>query len=115
MKILVDENIPLVTVYALRQNGHDVKDIRGTEAEGMPDSDLWKIAEQEGRLLISTDKGFVNYRNEIHHGIIVVLLKRPNTRSIYERIMKVITQYSDAAWKNMLVVIRDTIQSTWKK
>ena len=31
MKILVDENIPNITVHGLRAMGHDVLDIRGTE------------------------------------------------------------------------------------
>ncbi len=35
MKIFVDENIPLMTVQALREMGHDVLDIRGTPNEGM--------------------------------------------------------------------------------
>jgi predicted nuclease of predicted toxin-antitoxin system len=30
MKILVDENIPRVTVDYLRDSGHDVRDVRGT-------------------------------------------------------------------------------------
>jgi hypothetical protein len=30
MKIFADENIPLMTVEALRALGHDVLDIRGT-------------------------------------------------------------------------------------
>jgi hypothetical protein len=30
MDILVDENIPLMTVASLREQGHDVVDIRGT-------------------------------------------------------------------------------------
>jgi hypothetical protein len=33
MKIFVDENIPLMTVRALREMGHDVRDIRGTADE----------------------------------------------------------------------------------
>ena len=41
MKILVDENIPRITVSALRELGHDVRDVRGTRTEGMGDSDLW--------------------------------------------------------------------------
>jgi len=34
MRILVDENIPRITVSALRELGHDVKDLRGTAAQG---------------------------------------------------------------------------------
>ena len=35
MKIAVDEHIPLMTVRALQDLGHDVRDIRGTADEGM--------------------------------------------------------------------------------
>jgi predicted nuclease of predicted toxin-antitoxin system len=57
MKILVDENIPRMTVEGLRTQGHDVKDIRGTAQQAVPDSALWQIASLEDRLLITTDKG----------------------------------------------------------
>ena len=33
MKILVDENIPAMTVLSLRELGHEVKDIRSTESD----------------------------------------------------------------------------------
>jgi hypothetical protein len=32
MRVLVDENIPRMTVEGLRALGHDVKDIRGTSS-----------------------------------------------------------------------------------
>ena len=69
MKILVDENIPRMTVNRLRELGHEVKDIRGTHDKGMPDSDLRQVAMAEGRLLITTDKGFTEHRSVAHHGI----------------------------------------------
>jgi predicted nuclease of predicted toxin-antitoxin system len=62
MKIAVDERIPLMTVRALQDTGHDVRDIRGTADEGMPDDALWEMVQREGRLLITTDKGFTHYR-----------------------------------------------------
>ncbi len=37
MRILVDENIPRRTVNGLRELGHDVKDVRGTTAQGIFD------------------------------------------------------------------------------
>jgi predicted nuclease of predicted toxin-antitoxin system len=54
MRILVDENIPHITVDALRKLGHDVKDIRGPSERGLADPDLWHIAALEGRLLVTT-------------------------------------------------------------
>lgn len=57
MRILVDENIPKITVSALQTMGHDVLDIRGTQRQGMFDDELWTLAQTEQRILVSTDKG----------------------------------------------------------
>jgi hypothetical protein len=70
MRILVDENIPLVPVKELRSKGFDVADIRGTSGQGMTDEQIWIKAQEEKRLLITTDKGFSNYREQAHHGIL---------------------------------------------
>ena len=63
MKVLVDENIPLVTVDELRSKGFDVTDIRGSAEQGITDEVLWQKAQQEKRLFITTDKGFSVYRD----------------------------------------------------
>lgn len=64
VKVFVDENIPGITVAALREAGHDVLDIRGTEEEGSTDEVVWQLAHAQGRLLITTDKGFVLRRDD---------------------------------------------------
>ncbi len=56
MRILVDENIPNITVHELRALGHDVLDIRGIERQGMLDDELWPFAQTERRMLVTTDK-----------------------------------------------------------
>jgi predicted nuclease of predicted toxin-antitoxin system len=71
VRIFVDENIPKVTVVALRALGHDVLDIRGSPQQGMFDDELWQLAQHEGRLLVTTDKGFSEYRQVRHHGILL--------------------------------------------
>jgi predicted nuclease of predicted toxin-antitoxin system len=87
MKIFVDENIPLMTVQALREMGHDVLDIRGTPNEGMTNEALWEMIQREGRILITTDKGFTQHRDEPHHGILIVRLRQPNRWKIHQRVM----------------------------
>ena len=83
MKIFVDEHIPLMTVQALHLLGHDVHDIRGTLDQGMQDDALWEMAQQEERLLMTTDKGFTQYRAVPHHGILIIRLRRPNRHKIH--------------------------------
>ena len=114
MNISVDENIPLITVQALRDLGHDVLDIRGTVDEGMPDDALWEMVQREGRLLVTTDKGFSQHRDGPHHGILIVLLRQPNRWKIHRRVMQAIAQFTADEWPGLLVTMRDVVQSIWR-
>jgi predicted nuclease of predicted toxin-antitoxin system len=112
MKILVDENIPRMTVAWLRALGHDVKDVRGTGQEGMPDPYLWRVARSEARLLITTDKGFTEYRAVAHEGMLVVRLRQTNRHKIHNAVMQAMEHFREAEWPNLLVVVRDATMST---
>ena len=90
MRILVDENVPRMTVERMQELGHDVVDLRGTKREGLPDDQVWQAAESEKRLLITTDKGFLRRRRDAHSGLLVVALRKPNRLRIHERIMQVL-------------------------
>jgi len=114
MKIFVDENIPLITVRQLRSKGFDVTDIRGTPDQGMIDELLWKRTQKENRLLITTDKGFTIYRDEAHYGILIIRLKQPTRLKIHQHVMQAIVKYSEQEWPGLLVVMRDSVQSTWR-
>ena len=111
MKICVDENIPLATVSALRSLGHDVLDIRKTPERGMSDDLLWELVTEERRLLITTDKGFVQHRSESHNGVLVIRLRQPNEQKIHERAMRAINNFPQDGWGGLTVVMRDTVQS----
>lgn len=112
MRILVDENIPRITVDRLRALGHDVKDIRGTGEQGLADSSLWEVALRERRLLITTDKGFTAYRAAIHSGILIVRLRQPNRMKIDQSVMLAIERFAESNWPGLIVVIRDATMST---
>ena len=111
MRVLADENIPNITVHELRALGHDVLDIRGTERQGMLDDALWPLAQAEKRMLVTTDKGFSEHRDEQHHGILVVRLRQPNEQRIHARIMAAFRQFTGHDWPGLLVVMRDAVQS----
>jgi len=109
----VDENIPLMTVKALRNLGHVVYDNRGTIKEGISDKELWNIVKRKKCLLITTDKGFINNRSEKHYGIIIVRLRQPNRHKIHERVIRSVTQFKEQDWPGLVVVMRDNVQSVW--
>jgi predicted nuclease of predicted toxin-antitoxin system len=115
MRILVDENIPRMTVAALRELGHDVRDVRGTPDEGAADQQLWRIAQHEARLLISTDKGFAVHRHEDHCGVLIVRLRRPNRQAIHDRVLLAIARFAETKWPGTCVVVRDRAVSIWPR
>lgn len=112
MRILVDENIPRMTADALSALGNDVKDIRGTPAQGLLDSGLWQLATAEARIPITTDKGFSEYRTVPHYGILIVRLRQPNRDKIHNAVMRAVQQFQESEWRNLFVVVRDTTMST---
>lgn len=115
MNILVDENIPNLTVSTLRLRGDNVLDIRGTPQQGLFDSDLWALAQRDARLLITTDKGFVHYRNEQHFGILVIRLRQPNEELIHARILGALREFPrQEDWQGLLVVMRDAVRSVFR-
>jgi predicted nuclease of predicted toxin-antitoxin system len=115
VKILVDENIPRMTVAALKGLGHDVRDVRGTPDEGVPDQRLWQIAQQEARLLITTDKGFAVHRQRDHFGALIVRLRHPNRQAIHDRVLLALARFSQKRWPGMIVVVRDRAVSIWPR
>lgn len=114
MKIFVDENIPKITVYEIQKKYPDTKDIRGTKDEGIEDKQIWDIVKAENRMLITTDKGFSKYRYQKHNGIIIILLKQPTLNKIHRRVIAILEEYSESEWKNKIVIVRDTVKSTWR-
>ncbi|MCM2287316.1 MAG: DUF5615 family PIN-like protein [Desulfobacula sp.] len=88
MKILVDENIPLITAKELILQGYDVMDIRGTDDQGITDEALWQMVQDLQCLLITTDKGFTIHRDEPHHGILIIRLKQPSRQKIHQHVIR---------------------------
>lgn len=114
MKIFVDEHIPAMTVQALTSIGHEIRDIRGTPDEGIQDDALWEMVQGERRLLITTDKGFAQYRTSEHYGVLIVRLRQPNRHKIHQRVMQAIEQVAETEWPGLLVIMRDKVQSIWR-
>jgi hypothetical protein len=53
-------------------------------------------------------------REELHHGILIVLLRQPNRRKIHQRVMQSMTLFAAEEWRDLLVVMRDVMQSVWR-
>ena len=113
MRLLVDENVPRMTVEALRAAGHDVADGRGTSQEGLSDRALWEVAQAEQRVLITTDRGFARLRHQHHAGLLIVCLRQPSRQQIHDRVLRALQHVAPDRWPGLLLVVRDRTQSAW--
>ena len=109
MRILADENIPLMTISELRRQRYDVWDIHKAGQKGLLDVEVWARAQEEGRLLITTDKSFAQYRSIDHYGVLIIRLRQPNRYRIHERVMWAISHFPETEWRGMVVTVRDRV------
>lgn len=106
--------MPLAVVQALVERGHDVVDIRQTAREGSPDEEIWRIAQCEKRLLLTTDKDFRVYRaTSPHVGILIVCLRRPSGASLTRRFLDLLDRFEPSGWVNTTVMARDSAAVVW--
>ena len=82
MHVKIDEDLPKSVVDLLRAEGYQATSVREQGLQGMKDSALWQVVQQEGCFFVTADKGFGDvrlYPPGTHHGI---LLLRPDVESI---------------------------------
>lgn len=92
LSLLADENVEARLIEALRRAGHDVRSV----AEVQPSADdeaVLRLAEEEGRLLITNDKDFAELaflRRRAYAGIVLLRLSRLSTERKAERTAEVL-------------------------
>jgi len=87
LRFLIDECVSPTTVELLRGLGHDVLDIKELTLFGTQDSEIYHIACQQNRVIVTTDKGFRMFDPARCGGIIISTI-RPNTPLRYEPRLK---------------------------
>jgi hypothetical protein len=67
------------------------------------------------KILITTDKGFLQNRYEKHYGILIVRLKQPNRLKLHQKVLKGISLFKEKEWPLRTVVLQDLFHSVWKR
>src|SRR5437868_10680243 len=106
MKLLVDECTGPAVAHWLEQQGHDVFSVY-SQARGIDDDKVLEIAQVEGRILITNDRGFgekVFRQRRLHHG--VVFLRLANERAVNKiRVLdRLLSQHSGTLSDRFVVV-----------
>src|SRR4051812_23395328 len=86
LSVKVDEDLPAEIATLLSAAGHDAKSVYAQGHSGLPDDQLWRIVQQEQRMLFTADKGFANARDYppgSHAGVVLFRLPRESRRDTF--------------------------------
>ena len=85
LKILTDECVHTDLVSALKQIGHNVRTLKEAGLVGTDDEAVFKLAQQDRRILLTFDRGFGDvFRFNINHaaGVIIILIEQMTREEI---------------------------------
>lgn len=110
MKIKLDENLPASLVEGLTPLGHDVDTVVQEGLAGAEDPQVWRVAQEEGRFLITQDLDFSDIRvftPGSHNGIMLVRLREPGRDVLYRYVVQAFTTEDTADWSGCFIVLSD--------
>ena len=105
MKFILDENVPIILIKSLRNEGHDA--VRVTLSS--PDPEIALRAKNEERILITQDKDFVSGAVVVPPSVTVVFLQihPPTPRRIDERFMLFLKSVSEVELNGVIILRSD--------
>ena len=109
MKFLVDECTGPAVAHWLEQRGHDVFSVYH-QARGIDDDRVIEIAQNEGRILITNDRGFgekVFRERRPHHGVVFLRLANERSANKIRVLGRLLSQHSNAL-EDRFVVVTET-------
>lgn len=87
MRVKIDEDLPAAVGSLVRRKGHEAATVLEQGMGGWQDPQLWQAVQDEGRLLITGDKGFADIRRHppgSHHGVVLLRPDEDGVRPLLE-------------------------------
>src|ERR1700704_6515046 len=106
MKLLVDECTGPAVALWLERQGHDVFSVYH-QARGIDDDRVMEIAQIEGRILITNDRGFgekVFRERRPHHGVVFLRLANERSANKIRVLAQLLSLHADAMTDHFVVV-----------
>lgn len=111
MRFFFDENFPKAAAVLITARGHECIDIRGTNQEGADDDTIFHLAQEQGAVLLTTDRDFFHTIPLLvrdHHGVVVVALRQPNRQGILKRLEWFLEHYENTDIRNKVFELRNS-------
>jgi len=98
MRFLLDANLPRSLAARLEERGHEVVDIRDIAPPGIEDEEIFRIAQEQNRVIITQDLGFgdiLRYPLGTHAGIVVIRLRNVRPKALVEIVSRAVEALPD--------------------
>src|SRR5687768_3738609 len=76
MYFLLDENVPIALVALLEAAGHDVVHVAQSSFRSAADPELWRIAAESGRIIVTMDLDFPLPESPTPEGLVLIRVPR---------------------------------------
>jgi predicted nuclease of predicted toxin-antitoxin system len=93
--VKIDEDLPIQMAEVFAQHGYKTATVIEQGWQGLSDEQLWPRVQQEGRFLVTADKGFADLRTHppgSHSGILLLRLDEESRRGYLELARAVLRQ-----------------------
>ncbi len=110
MRLLLDENLPIMTVKFLRELGHDVVGVHDESLVSQADEFIFAHARQSERVLVTYNADFIDLRAlaGVHHsGIIRLRISNQRPHFAHPILRTALEQLQDRDLADTLVTVSD--------
>jgi len=107
MKPLLDQDVYAKTERFLREQGHDIVTASQLGLSRAKDSELLKIANEQGRIFITRDRDYGNlvFVHGSGDGVIYLRMLPSTMQDVHTEVMKVLETYGEAELAKAFVVV----------
>ena len=106
--VKVDENLPADVRSLLEDRGYDAVNVLDQGMGGTDDDELWRITQEEGRFLVTSDKGFADvrsFRPGNDTGIVLLRPRRAGRQPVVQLTRQLLDEYELGDLAGKLVVV----------
>ena len=110
MKFKIDENLPNEAAKLLQEEEHDTETVYDEALQGRSDSEVAQVLQQEGRILVTLDRGFGNLSEYPPHDFPGFLVLRPRWQDkdhVLDLLRRVIPVLSQERLQNHLWIVEE--------